>query len=133
MAELNVELQKKPATTRTPTRYAPDKNSPIKIYNSAPGSDKRPVDHTPLSTSRSTAVNKSWSYTATSSSIQKRLDKLQCYAEPPELSPIVIKSSRRALLDYRSPIFASNASSTDTSSNINKSGSSNSCLSPDKQ
>ncbi|XP_032670254.1 breast cancer type 2 susceptibility protein homolog isoform X2 [Odontomachus brunneus] len=133
-AELNVELQKRPASTRTPTRYAPDKNTPIKIYNSAPGSDKRPVDHTPsLSTPRSTAVNNSWSYVASSSSIQKRLDKLQYYAEPPELSPIVIRSSKRVSLDYRSPVRVSDANSTDSSStNVTKSGS-NSCLSPEKQ
>lgn len=132
-AELNVELQKRPASTRTPTRYAPDKNTPIKIYNSAPGSDKRPVDHTPsLSTPRSTAVN-SRSYTASSSSIQKRLDKLQYYAEPPELSPIVIRSSKRVSLDYRSPVRVSDVNSADTSTSVTKSGGSNSCLSPKKQ
>lgn len=139
IAELNVELQKKPATTRTPTRYAPDKNTPIKIYNSAPGSDKRPVDHTPpLSTPRSaaTTANNSWNFTASSSSIQKRLDKLQCYGEPPELSPIIIRSSKRVFLDYRSPVRVSDASSTTNTSSVNKFGgdsSNQSSLSPEKQ
>ncbi|XP_011141415.2 breast cancer type 2 susceptibility protein homolog [Harpegnathos saltator] len=135
-AELNVELQKKPATMRTPTRYASDKNIPIKIYNSVSGSDKRPVDHTPspsLSTPRSTAANNSWNFSTNSPLIQKRLDKLQQYGEPPELSPIIMKSSKRVFLDYRSPVGVSDASSTTITSSTSKHGRSNPCLSPEKQ
>ncbi|XP_014484195.1 PREDICTED: breast cancer type 2 susceptibility protein homolog isoform X2 [Dinoponera quadriceps] len=131
-AELNVELQRKPVATRTPTRCALDKNTPIKIYNSAPGAKKRPVEHTPpLSAPRSTA-NNSWNLTTNIPLIQKRLDKLQYYGEPPELSPIVIRSSKRVSLDFQSPVRVSDASPTTDVSNVSKSSSSL-CLSLEKR
>lgn len=121
-SELNVKLQKKP----TPTRYGSGKNTPIKIYNSTSSVDKKLVDHaSPLSTPKFGAGSSS-NYIASRSSIQRRLEKLQYYDEPPELSPIILKKSKRVSLDFRSPIRISD---------VNKDASTikDSCDTPNKQ
>ncbi|XP_072764416.1 uncharacterized protein [Anoplolepis gracilipes] len=98
---LNVELQKK----STPTHYVAGKNTPIKIYNSnTPSVDKRLIDYTsPLAASR-LGTGSSPSFIAYNPSIQRRLEKLQNYGEAPELSPLVLRKSKRVSLNFQSPV-----------------------------
>ncbi|KYM95863.1 PREDICTED: breast cancer type 2 susceptibility protein homolog [Cyphomyrmex costatus] len=112
--ELNVELQKK----LTPTRYSTGKNTPIKIYSSTSSADKKLVDYTsPLATPKLGMDNHS-NFIASNPSIKKRLEKLQQYGEAPQLSPIVLKNSKRICLDFRSPILPiSDANSTKETTN----------------
>lgn len=106
--ELNVELQKK----LTPTRYTTGKNTSFKLYNSMSSADKKLVDYTsPLATPK-LGTSGSSNFIASNSSIQKRLDKLQHYGEPPELSPIIFKKSKRTSLAFRSPIVDVNLKET---------------------
>ncbi|XP_011691211.1 PREDICTED: breast cancer type 2 susceptibility protein-like isoform X2 [Wasmannia auropunctata] len=106
--QLNVELQKK----STPTRYTTGKNTPIKIYSSTSSADKKLVDYTsPLATPK-LGVGNSSTYVASNPSIQKRLEKLQHYGEASELSPLVLKNSKRISLDFQSPIRISEILST---------------------
>lgn len=106
--ELNVELQKK----STPTRYITGKNTPIKIYGSATGADKKSVDYTsPLATPK-LGMGDSSHFIASNPSIQKRLEKLQHYGEASELSPIMLRKSKRTCLDFRSPIRIPDVNST---------------------
>ncbi|XP_071566622.1 uncharacterized protein [Temnothorax nylanderi] len=114
--ELNVELQKK----STPTRYTPGKNTPIKIYSSTLSADKKLVDYTsPLATPKLRTGDSS-NFIASNPSIQKRLEKLQHYGEAPELSPIILKRSKRVSLDFRSPISIPNVNSTKKTSKANQ-------------
>ncbi|XP_011879732.1 PREDICTED: breast cancer type 2 susceptibility protein homolog [Vollenhovia emeryi] len=104
--ELNVELQKK----STPTRYIAGKNTPIKIYSSTSSAAQKLADcMSPLATlgtgDRSNSI-------ASNPSIQKRLEKLQHYGEAPELSPIILKNSKRISLDFQSPIRTLGVDST---------------------
>ncbi|XP_011171336.2 breast cancer type 2 susceptibility protein homolog isoform X1 [Solenopsis invicta] len=103
--ELNVELQKK----STPTRYTPGKNTPIKMYNSTPGVDKKLIDYTsPLATPKLGTGNNS-SYVASKPSIQKRIEKLQHYGEALERSSLILNRSKRTSLNFRSPILDVNS------------------------
>ncbi|XP_029168135.1 breast cancer type 2 susceptibility protein homolog [Nylanderia fulva] len=114
---LNVELQKK----STPTRYVTSKSTPIKIYNSIASSVDKRCDYTsPLAAPRSGA-DSSPSYVASNPSIQRRLEKLQYYGEPPELSPLMLRKSKRVSLNFQSPIRLSSDSTKDAS-NIDQSG-----------
>jgi len=45
-------------------------------------------------------------------SIRRRLEKLQYYDDPPELSPIVLKKSKKLSLEFKSPIRIPEAIST---------------------
>ncbi|XP_011635165.1 breast cancer type 2 susceptibility protein homolog [Pogonomyrmex barbatus] len=113
--ELNVELQKK----STPTRFVASKSTPIKIYNSMSNADKKLVDYTsPLAIPKLGVVDSS-NYPAANLSIQKRLEKLQHYEEPPELSPIILKKSKRISLDFRSPVCISDVNLTKETLSIN--------------
>ncbi|XP_035730914.1 breast cancer type 2 susceptibility protein homolog isoform X2 [Vespa mandarinia] len=93
--DISLEIQKK-TTSRTSLYITPDKNN----------SDKEPLN-TNLSksighNSRSDTGNSS---SVRSAAIQRRLEKLHYYSNPPELSPIVLKnSSSRVSLDFRSPV-----------------------------
>ncbi|XP_018309744.1 uncharacterized protein [Mycetomoellerius zeteki] len=109
--ELNVELQKK----STPTRYSTGKNTPIKIYTSTSSADKKLVDYTsPLAVPKLGVDNRS-SFISSNPSIKKRLEKLQQYGEAPQLSPIILRNSKRICLDFRSPILPiSDVNSTET-------------------
>ncbi|XP_012059168.1 PREDICTED: breast cancer type 2 susceptibility protein homolog [Atta cephalotes] len=99
--ELNVELQKK----STPTRYSASKNTPIKMYSSTSSADKKLVDYTsPLATPKLGMDNR-LSFIPSNPSIKKRLEKLQQYGEAPQLSPIILRNSKRICLDFRSPIL----------------------------
>ncbi|XP_018059537.1 PREDICTED: breast cancer type 2 susceptibility protein homolog isoform X2 [Atta colombica] len=99
--ELNVELQKK----STPTRYSAGKNTPIKMYSSTSSADKKLVDYTsPLATPKLGMDNR-LSFNPSNPSIKKRLEKLQQYGEAPQLSPIILRNSKRICLDFRSPIL----------------------------
>lgn len=125
MCELNKELQKKPMT-RTPMRYTLNKNTPDKmVYNPISSSDKRLIDYTsPVLNSSIRDANIS---RASTSSIQRRLDKLKHYGEPPELSPIILRnSSSRISLDFRSPMNTPIAKLMKSVSDITKSEYSNS-------
>lgn len=111
---LNVELQKK----STPTRYVTTKNTPIKIYDSIASSvDKRLCGYT----SPRSGAGSSPSYVASNPSIRRRLEKLQYYGEPPELSPLVLRKSKRVSLNFQSPMYLS-SSPTKDASNTNQSG-----------
>ncbi|XP_029670385.1 breast cancer type 2 susceptibility protein homolog isoform X3 [Formica exsecta] len=107
---LNVELQKK----STPTHYVPGKNTPIKIYNSiTPSVDKKLVDYTPPLAVPKLGTGSNPRYIASNPSIQRRLEKLQYYGEPPELSPLILRKSKRVSLNFQSPV---RISTKDTSS-----------------
>lgn len=111
-----MELQKK----STPTRFTAGKNTPIKIYSSS--ADKKLVDYTsPLAMPKS-GTGDSSIFIASNSSIQKRLEKLQHYGEAPELSPIILKRSKRTSLDFRSPIRIPDVNSMKETSNTNQPG-----------
>ncbi|KAG5329412.1 BRCA2 protein, partial [Acromyrmex charruanus] len=117
--ELNVELQKK----STPTRYSASKNTPIKMYSSTSSADKKLVDYmSPLATPKLGVDNRS-SFISSNPSIKKRLEKLQQYGEAPQLSPIVLRNSKRICLDFRSPILpiSGNVNSTKETTNANQS------------
>ncbi|XP_067211842.1 breast cancer type 2 susceptibility protein homolog [Linepithema humile] len=114
-SELNMKLQKKP----TPTRCGSGKNTPIKIYNSTSSVDKKLVDASPLSTPKLGAGSSS-NYITSRPSIQRRLEKLQYYDEPPELSPITFRKSKRVSLDFRSPIRISDVNKDASSTNQSK-------------
>lgn len=114
--ELNVELQKK----STPTRYITGKNTPIKIYGSATSADKKLVDYTsPLATPK-LGMSDSSHFIASNPSIQKRLEKLYNYGEASELSPIILRKSKRISLDFRSPIRIPDVNSTKEMSSANE-------------
>ncbi|KAG5344834.1 BRCA2 protein, partial [Acromyrmex heyeri] len=116
--ELNVELQKK----STPTRYSASKNTPIKMYSSTSSADKKLVDYmSPLATPKLGVDNRS-SFIPSNPSIKKRLEKLQQYGEAPQLSPIILRNSKRICLDFRSPILPiSDVNSTKETTNANQS------------
>ncbi|EGI61921.1 PREDICTED: breast cancer type 2 susceptibility protein-like isoform X1 [Acromyrmex echinatior] len=115
--ELNVELQKK----STPTRYSASKNTPIKMYSSTSNADKKLVDYmSPLATPKLGVDNRS-SVILSNPSIKKRLEKLQQYGEAPQLSPIILRNSKRICLDFRSPILPiSDVNSTKETTNANQ-------------
>ncbi|GAB1859398.1 Breast cancer type 2 susceptibility protein-like protein [Camponotus japonicus] len=98
---LNVELQKK----STPTHYVAGKSTPIKMYNSIVSSvDKRLIDYTSPLAAPKLGVGSSPSFIASNPSIQRRLEKLQYYGEPPELSPLILRKSKRVSLNFQSPV-----------------------------
>ncbi|XP_019882044.2 breast cancer type 2 susceptibility protein homolog isoform X1 [Camponotus floridanus] len=98
---LNVELQKK----STPTHYVAGKSTPIKMYNSIISSvDKRLIDYTSPLAAPKLGVGSSPSFIAANPSIQRRLEKLQYYGEPPELSPLILRKSKRVSLNFQSPV-----------------------------
>ncbi|XP_020286259.1 breast cancer type 2 susceptibility protein-like isoform X2 [Pseudomyrmex gracilis] len=110
-SELNVELQKK----ATPTRYASNKNTPIKTtFNSTLNFDKKPTD-SPLLTPKP-GLGITSNYVPSNSTIQKRLEKLQYLGEPPKLSPLVIRNSKRMSLQFRSPVCVSNSTENNNNS-----------------
>lgn len=111
--ELNVELQKK----STPTRYMSGKNTPIKMYSSTSSVVKKLVDYTsPLATPKLETGNSS-NYSASNPWIQKRLEKLQQYGEASELSPVILRRSKRTFLDFQSPIRILDVNSTKENAN----------------
>lgn len=113
--KLNAELQKKP----TPTRYTPCKNTPNKIYNSGSSVDKATADYaSPLSRS---GASSSSSFTATNPAIQRRLEKLQFYGNAPELSPIVLRKSKKLSLEFKSPISDATRDTSSTTDRCNNS------------
>lgn len=112
-----MELQKK----STPTRYTAGKNTPIKIYSSTSSVDKKLVDYTsPLATPKLGTSSNNSNFIASNPAIQKRLEKLHHYGEAPELSPIILKKSKRISLDFRSPIHISDINSTKETSSANQ-------------
>ncbi|XP_018352482.1 PREDICTED: breast cancer type 2 susceptibility protein homolog isoform X2 [Trachymyrmex septentrionalis] len=117
-SELNVELQKK----STPTRYSAGKNTPIKMYSSTSSADKKLVDYTsPLATPKLGVDNRSSFIFPSNPSIKKRLEKLQQYGEAPQLSPIILRNSKRICLDFQSPILSiSDVNSTKETTNANQ-------------
>ncbi|XP_046823824.1 breast cancer type 2 susceptibility protein-like isoform X2 [Vespa crabro] len=93
--DISLEIQKK-TTSRTSLYITPDKNNP---------------DKEPLNTNLSKSIGPNYrsdtrnSSSVRSAAIQRRLEKLHYYSNPPELSPIVLKnSSSRVSLDFRSPV-----------------------------
>ncbi|KAL6429360.1 hypothetical protein ACFW04_008204 [Cataglyphis niger] len=117
---LNMELQKK----STPTHYIAGKNTPIKIYNSiTPNMEKRLVDYTsPLAAPKLGASSNS-SFIASNPSIQRRLEKLQYYGEAPELSPLILRKSKRVSLNFQSPVRTSMKDTSNTKESENQSSS----------
>ncbi|EZA50099.1 Breast cancer type 2 susceptibility protein-like protein [Ooceraea biroi] len=126
-SKLNAELQKKP----TPTRYAPGKNTPNKIYSSGSSVDRKAFsDYTsPLSR---LGTSSSLSFTAANPSIQRRLKKLQYYGDAPELSPIVLRQSKNLSLDFKSPIRIPDAISTKDTPSTDELNNSSSSDAPQK-
>ncbi|KYN09321.1 Breast cancer type 2 susceptibility protein like protein [Trachymyrmex cornetzi] len=115
--ELNVELQKK----STPMRYSVSKNTPIRMYSSTSSANKKLVDYTsPLATPKLGVDNRS-SFIPSNPSIKKRLEKLQQYGEPPQLSPIILRNSKRISLDFRPILPISDVNSTKETTNANQS------------
>jgi hypothetical protein len=109
-------LQKKP----TPTRYTPSKNTPNKMYNSGSNVSKALADYmSPLSRLED---NRNSSFT--NPSIRRRLEKLQYYDDPPELSPIVLRKSKKLSLEFKSPIRIPDAISTKDMSSTEQSNNS---------
>lgn len=114
-SELNVELQKK----ATPTRYASNKNTPIKSLNSTLNFDKK-LTYSPLLMPLKLGLVTS-NYVPSNCSVQKRLTKLQYLGEPPKLSPLVIRNSKRMSLQFRSPVCISNSTENSPSRPANQS------------
>lgn len=106
---LNMELQKK----STPTHYIAGKNTPIKIYNSiTPNMEKRLVDYTSPLAAPKLGAGSNPSFVASNPSIQRRLEKLQYYGEAPELSPLILRKSKRVSLNFQSPVHISKDTSS---------------------
>jgi len=114
--ELNVELQKK----STPTRYTTGKNTPIKMYNSTSSAVKKLVDYTSPLAMPKLGLGSNSSFIASNPSIQKRLEKLRYYGEASELSPIILRNSKRSSLDFRSPVCISDVNSTKETSSVDQ-------------
>lgn len=114
--------------TKTPTCYTPNKNTPNRTYNLPSSSDKKLVDYTPPVSKLS--IMNSLNYTPINPSIRKRLDKLLCYSESPDISPIIIKSSKRVSLNFQSPVRNSEGHST---KDTDKPGHSNPSIALEKQ
>ncbi|KAK2586586.1 hypothetical protein KPH14_011464 [Odynerus spinipes] len=93
--EISLEIQKK-TSLRIPSYGTPDKSTPDKFKTDSSKSTG--------SGSRLDVRNVN-SNSIKSAAIQRRLEKLHYYSNPPELSPLVLKnSSSRVSLDFRSPI-----------------------------
>lgn len=97
--DISKEIQKK-SMTRLSDQYTPDKNNFVESPTNANIKCDRQFNNHELPGS-SLATNQP----AKSAAIQKRLEKLQYYGEPPSLSPIVLKnSSKRVSLKFQSPL-----------------------------
>ncbi|KAL2728865.1 breast cancer type 2 susceptibility protein isoform X5 [Vespula squamosa] len=93
--DISLEIQKK-TSLRTSLYITPDKNTPDKETLNTDAS--KLIGSNPRSDTRNSSSIRS-------AAIQRRLEKLHYYSNPPELSPIVLKnSSSRVSLDFRSPI-----------------------------
>ncbi|XP_076244106.1 breast cancer type 2 susceptibility protein homolog isoform X2 [Calliopsis andreniformis] len=104
-AEIAEEVQKK-STTRMSDQYTPNKTS----FHERFSSNKSFGNSTSQEVSRNLLSNQT---TARSSAIQKRIERLQHYGEPPRLSPIVLRnSSKRVSLDFQSPYRSSGTQQT---------------------
>ncbi|XP_050456602.1 breast cancer type 2 susceptibility protein homolog isoform X2 [Cataglyphis hispanica] len=117
---LNMELQKK----STPTHYIAGKNTPIKICNSiTPNMEKRLVDYTSPLVAPKLGAGSNSSFIASNPSIQRRLEKLQYYGEAPELSPLILRKSKRVSLNFQSPVRTSMKDTSSTKESENQSSS----------
>ncbi|XP_076646165.1 uncharacterized protein LOC143355318 [Halictus rubicundus] len=114
-AEMSEEAQKKP--TRHSDQFTPDKDHINKML-----SNKNCNSSLQEISERSLLNN----HSAKSAAIQKRLDRLQCYGEASNLSPIVLNSSKRVSLDFQSPVRTSHVKQSKAQVSLNAKFSANS-------
>ncbi|KAI4493258.1 hypothetical protein M0802_009546 [Mischocyttarus mexicanus] len=102
---ISLEIQKK-TNLRTHFYITPDKNT-------TPGKEKLNTSDISISIGSNSCSDTRNSNSIRSAALQRRLEKLRCYNNPPELSPIVLKNvSSRVSLDFRSPLRDNNLKPT---------------------